>query len=92
MWWRPRTDPSQAFEARLTALEAAVAGLRADMLEWEAGALQITQRLSRTLKSLAEMERRAALKVPDSKDPDQFDLEDEEDDLVTRMRRMTDGR
>lgn len=89
MWWTPRRNPDAALQARLEALEASQARLTADMGAWEARAMKLSRELSRTLKSLAEIERREALKL-DPQDPDQLEIE--EPTMIQTALRLAHGR
>lgn len=93
MWFslfRPRTDPDASLVARIQALEASQARLEADMGSWEARAMKLSRELSRTLKSLAEIERRESLKA--SPDLDQLELMDEEPTMIQTALRIAHGR
>jgi hypothetical protein len=55
--------------------------LQADQIAWESRATKLTRELSRTLKALAEIERREGIK---KREEPELELLDEEPDLVQR--------
>lgn len=84
---KPCTDLCALTEARLQALEADNKALRAELVAWEARATKLAKELSRSLKSLAEVERREHLRQQD-----QADLEPEEEDLDLVQRTLRFGK
>jgi len=87
----PSTDRLDLAERRLEALESDLRSLRAELVAWEARAAKLTKELSRTLKSMAEVDRRERLRLQDLADQDEEVTEPAELDLVQRTLRFGKG-
>lgn len=90
--WPFRTPPAplpDLSKERLDALERDVAALKGRLAEaasWEASWAKITREMSRTLRSLAEIERREQLRRGATEEDDP--LEEPEETLVERTLRF----
>lgn len=83
----PQQQALAALETRVHQVERDTVALRDDLAAWEARAAKLVREMSRTLKAMAEVQRREDLKAkPADEEEDQEEL-----DLVTRTLRYSRG-